>query len=255
MPSSTHSKRYRTAFSPWRRPGMLAVHAKVKEVNMQVTTKAPNRDDFGWSGDESERVTYAVLLGRAHDGGLTAVLTELIQLPTKENGMLAVVKAEVKTATGVFMSFGAASPDSLPKAAAPHLIRVAETQAKALAFRDAGNFTQGYADDSGELAVHAAPVKREIEPTSPGAIPNTERDASRRPQAASHNRAPSRSQGAETITDAQRRYLYRVLAERAGIEGQAATDEICRRAGLEDVGLLTRADASRLIDEVKGEAP
>src|SRR5215204_3604747 len=65
-------------------------------------------------------VLYAGLLEEAHSRGLRSIETELLQVPSKENGEVAIVKAVIRTI-------------------APHLIRMAETRAKARALRDAIN--------------------------------------------------------------------------------------------------------------------
>src|SRR5829696_7266479 len=65
-------------------------------------------------------VLYAGLLEEAHSRGLRSIETELLQVPSKENGEVAIVK-------------------NVNRTIAPHLIRMAETRAKARALRDAIN--------------------------------------------------------------------------------------------------------------------
>jgi hypothetical protein len=84
-------------------------------------------------------VQYAGLLDAAHSGNLLSISTEIIQLPTKENGMLAVCKAKVNLDGKEFEGIGDASPESVNKMIQPHSIRMAETRAKARALRDALN--------------------------------------------------------------------------------------------------------------------
>ena len=83
-------------------------------------------------------VLYAGLL-EAHSRGLRSIETELLQVPTKENGEVAIVKAVIRTEEGKFGGIGDASPQNVNRAIAPHLIRMAETRAKARALRDAIN--------------------------------------------------------------------------------------------------------------------
>jgi hypothetical protein len=84
-------------------------------------------------------VLYAGLLEEAHSRGLRSIETELLQVPAKENGEVAIVRAVIRTEEGKFGGIGDASPQNVNRAIAPHLIRMAETRAKARALRDAIN--------------------------------------------------------------------------------------------------------------------
>src|SRR5437867_2789233 len=86
-----------------------------------------------------EVVLYAGLLTQAHEEGLARLKTSILQIPTEENGRLAIIKAEVETSKGLFEAIGDACPENVDPFLAPHLIRVAETRAKARALRDAVN--------------------------------------------------------------------------------------------------------------------
>lgn len=91
-------------------------------------------------------VLFAGLLDEAHSRGLRGIDTELVQVPTAENGNVAVVKAvvEMEATEGsegsrIFSGIGDASPDNVGRNIVPHIIRMAETRAKARALRDAVN--------------------------------------------------------------------------------------------------------------------
>ncbi len=87
-----------------------------------------------------EFVTYEGLLGEAHAKGLKAVRTHVVQLPDASNGQTAVVTAEVELEGGkIFTGIGDANPQNVNSMIAKHLLRMAETRAKARAFRDAVN--------------------------------------------------------------------------------------------------------------------
>src|ERR671915_356955 len=63
----------------------------------------------------------------------------LLEVPSAENGDVAIVRAVVRMEEGKFSGIGDAGPQNVGRMIAPHLIRMAETRAKARALRDAIN--------------------------------------------------------------------------------------------------------------------
>lgn len=88
-------------------------------------------------------VTYEGLLNLAHEMGLQEIRTNLVQIPGPTTDHTAICTAEVvlvkdgqiHTYTGI----GDASPRNVSRNVALHLLRMAETRAKARALRDAVN--------------------------------------------------------------------------------------------------------------------
>jgi hypothetical protein len=90
-----------------------------------------------------EFVTYEGLLDTAHERGLKSIRTTLVQVPTEANGQIAICTAEVELVENgevkIFTGIGDANPRNVNRNIANHLIRMAETRAKARALRDAIN--------------------------------------------------------------------------------------------------------------------
>jgi hypothetical protein len=72
-------------------------------------------------------VLYAGLLDEAHQKGLKAIRTRLVQAPCPENGETTICLAEVEMEDGrVFSGIGDATPHNVGRNIAPHAIRMAE---------------------------------------------------------------------------------------------------------------------------------
>src|SRR5919206_3315131 len=97
------------------------------------------KKEFTVERDGKTFVLYAGLLDMAHERGLKAVTTTLVQIPNELNGNVAICHATVETEQGTFTGLGDASPGNVNRMMSPHLIRMAETRAKARALRDAVN--------------------------------------------------------------------------------------------------------------------
>jgi len=191
-----------------------------------------------------EVITYQGLLSKAHDEGLKAVRTSLVQTPNEQNGFMAIAKAEVETEKGRFEAIGDASPDSVTAFLTPHLIRMAETRAKARALRDAVNvgvvsFEELDGDelparetDLGSGASQPAPAGNGSEPRRRG-----------------RGLAAPREQF-QVMTESQRRFLFRLLASQ-GLQQEAAHEELLNRFDVATLGEVSKERASALIDELQ----
>lgn len=108
-------------------------------------------------------VLYAGLLDLAHEQGLKAIETELVQVPCEENGRVAIFKATVilekDGAERAFTGYGDAAPNNVASIMQTCLIRMAETRAKGRALRDAVNVGTAAFEELGEEE-SPAPARR-----------------------------------------------------------------------------------------------
>lgn len=131
-------------------------------------------------------VLYAGLLSEAHEQGLQAIQTHLLQIPDDANGRTAIVQATVVTSKGTYQGLGDANPGNVAKFVVAHIIRMAETRAKARALRDAVNvgmlaLDELDGDDDHDPAPPPAPVDRpKMQAAAAGALQR--RAAEREPQ-------------------------------------------------------------------------
>lgn len=176
-------------------------------------------------------VLYAGLLDEAHARGLRSIETELLQVPKAENGEVAIARAVVRTEEGKFSGIGDASPENVGRAISPHIIRMAETRAKARALRDAINVGVTALEELGEEPEEVVPE----EVRSQGAA------APRMPREENKNELPA--------TRKQLNYLEALVADVVE-DGLAKFEDMVGKP----ISELSRGEASEWIGRLSGRA-
>ena len=232
--------------------------------NGNLVTTIEIKDRHGRVVDTKEVVTYAGLLNRATQDNLKKVYTELIQLPSEANRMTAICMAEVETDKGVFRDYGDANPQNVSSMIVPHIIRMASTRAKARAFRDAVNIGVVALEELGVEFQNSVvdntvqqPNNRgnETKTNETGSDANNGRStATEKPKHSRHSQRDNpppenNGTGDDSMTENQRRFLFRLLAER-GVTNDAAHDWLVERLGVESLKEATKQDASDLINSI-----
>ena len=200
------------------------------------------RDEFMITRQGKQYVLFAGLLDEAHARGLKGIDTDLVQVPTGENGNVAVVKATVEMEDGrTFSGIGDASPDNVGRGIVPHIIRMAETRAKARALRDAIN-------------VGVASIEELGDDPEPSYAPEPRRSA--RPQAGRDEVAQAGASSAQgdakealPATRKQINYLESLIAD-------VVEDGIPKFENMvgKSIADLTRGEASEWIGRLSGRA-
>jgi hypothetical protein len=223
-------------------------------------------------------VLYAGLLDEAHQKGLKAIRTRLIQAPCSENGETTICLAEVEMEDGrVFSGIGDATPHNVGRNIAPHAIRMAETRAKARAMRDAINVAtvalEELSDDDLDAPSDAGTADRRDAAFGPRAGSASRGSAPTPISARERAAAPPRDQKAarpagtaperpatggsadrgDLATPAQVRAIYLIARDQHHLTDSAVDERSVSLYGSVPAE-LTRRQASNLITQLKGEA-
>jgi hypothetical protein len=190
-------------------------------------------------------VLYAGLLDEAHARGLRSIETELLQVPNVENGEVAIARAMVRTEEGKFSGIGDASPGNVGRAIAPHIIRMAETRAKARALRDAINVGVAALEELGDEPEGAAAPTRGRAEQPQGQTQNQAQAAEAR---GGENR-DELSKDALPATRKQLNYLEALVTD-AVEDGLPKFEEMVGKP----VSELSRGEASEWIGRLSGRA-
>ncbi len=217
------------------------------------------RDEFMITRQGKQYVLFAGLLDEAHNRGLRGIDTEIVQVPTPENGNVAVVKATVEMegseGNRTFSGIGDASPENVGRNIVPHIIRMAETRAKARALRDAVNVgataLEELSDgDDAPPANYPPPraVGAQGRSDSPASTASNGRaDASPEPVEEAPQETPRRGRGGSGKARKSQIDLLKTLAEE--LRGENGVVRLESRIG-KSLSELSRAEADEWIDRL-----
>jgi hypothetical protein len=204
-------------------------------------------------------VLYAGLLDLAHQKGLARMTVEIVQIPTADNGYMAIVKAMAESRLGeIFMDVGDATPTNCNSKVAKHLLRMASTRAKARALRDLTNIGMtcleelGDINDVAEEGSASEKTSRETPSAKKGkATKKREATQLKSPPAATAV-SPKTPGPAGKMSVAQERAINN-LAQRRGLS-QEELEKLALEAFGTEFAVLTVADASQLIRNLQVSA-
>jgi hypothetical protein len=225
------------------------------------------RDEFLITRQGKQYVLFAGLLDEAHSRGLRSIDTQLIQVPDDQNGNVAIVKATAEMEDGShFSGIGDASPENVGRNIVPHIIRMAETRAKARALRDAVNVGATALEElsDGDDAPPADGFESSSTRSRPTPIRNAQRGSRSEEASEQGTRAPedngkaeepsspaaaSRRGGAGKARKSQVDLLKTLAVEWRGENG---VERLENRIG-KPLADLTRAEADEWIDRLTPE--
>ena len=220
------------------------------------------REEFMITRQGKQYVLFAGLLDEAHSLGLKGIDTDLIQIPDESNGNVAIVKATAEMEDERrFSGIGDASPENVGRNIAPHLIRMAETRAKARALRDAVNVGATAMEElsDGDDAPPASSPRGRPTPIRGGRQNSSQDSAQDAPQEApAEQDAPPNGQAEKPASPSKRGGKARKsqvdLLKTLAVEwrGENGVERLENRVG-KPLTDMTRAEADEWIDRLTPE--
>lgn len=194
-----------------------------------------------------ELTEYAEILKLAYEEGLRSISTELLVTPSEDNGNRCIIKAVVEVERGRFEGIGDADPDNVEPGLAPHLIRVAETRAKARALRDAVNTGVDSLEEEDGVSLTRANGLGSGAPASKSSRPARNGTSTTRPRGNGSLPTQSNLTAGEPMSPAQRRYLFRIMADQ-GYKREAAEERLKDIFEVPTLTGITKIGAMKMID-------
>lgn len=207
-------------------------------------------------GQKKEFVVYAGLLDLAHQKGLKALIIEVVQFPTKDNGNEAICKAMLESRDcEEFIDYGDAGPGNVTSYIAPHLLRMASTRAKARVLRDFTNIGMTCLEELGDMdgimfddpKPGSSNKKSAPKKSAPKTKPK-ERNTSGGDSKTKPNERNTSASGSK-ISDAQMKAILNI-AKRKGMSEDDVKKEAETSFGV-DLGSISSKDASSFIESLQ----
>ncbi len=190
---------------------------KLNVVENENTPKPKLDDRFLQSIKGKDFVVYAGLLDLAHQHGLQKLEVETVQIPTKENGNMAICRAVATTKNGeVFSDIGDANPNNVTSMIIPHLFRMSSTRAKSRVLRDLCNIGMTCLEELGDMdevindqnhSTKPATQKRKNSKPSPSEKRSNSKSATKKNQP-----PPTEKDSTAPMSEAQKRAVQNLSA-------------------------------------------
>jgi hypothetical protein len=193
-------------------------------------------------GEKKEFVVYAGLLDLAHQKGLKALIIEVVQFPTKDNGNEAICKAMLESRDcEEFIDYGDAGPRNVSSYIAPHILRMASTRAKARVLRDFTNIGMTCLEELGDMDGMM------FDDPKPGS--SNEKGADKKSAPKTKPKERNTSSGDPKISDAQMKAILNI-AKRKGMSEDDVKKEAEAAFGV-DLGTISSKEASSFIESLQ----
>jgi len=209
-------------------------------LNRKELKKRENPNENG------DLIYYAQLLDKGHSEGLKGISTKLLQIPSKENQFTAIMVARICTNRGVFTGHGDASPINVDPEIAPHIIRMAETRAKARALRDAVNIGTVAIEELGETTEKKG-NDYEKKLSDPNGL--NEKKKEKENSVGDQKENNTEKEKEPLMTERQRSFLFRLLAEK-GLVGDVAHEGLKKAFKVTALKEVSRHQAKGMIEKL-----
>jgi predicted nucleic acid-binding Zn finger protein len=115
-----------------------AVNGNALETLKSTENKTPKLDErFITTIKGKDFVVYSGLLSMSHEKGIKSLKVEILQYPSKENGMEGVCQATLESKNGeIYCEIGDATPKNVNRMVSEHILHMAATRSKARVMRD-----------------------------------------------------------------------------------------------------------------------
>ena len=210
----------------------------------------PIKNERGEVVGHVDAISLKGLLAIAHGEGLSAITTEVVQLPTDSNAKVAVVRATAETRKGRFSGIGDANPSNVNRRIAPHILRMAESRAVARALRLAVNIGEVALEELGDdfaidagARVSTGHADPQLNAPGTAGAPRPSQNNGGNGAGAANGRSPDVG---DRVT-ARQVSAINSACRRLGVSQTDLSGLLADRYGKQTVSCLTKAEASAVL--------